>query len=85
MRHIINCVQISSPRAVSYNDMSDSSSQQIFMKSDSQNSSFDVTVPSTTAKGKFDFSTNASFVHAIVFSLIIVFYKYCLLYTSRCV
>ncbi|CAF3486029.1 unnamed protein product [Rotaria socialis] len=59
MRHIYNCEQISIPRAISYNDMSDSSSQHIFMKSDSQNSSFDDTIPSTTAKGKFDFSTNA--------------------------
>lgn len=74
MRHIYNCEQISIPRAVSYNDMSDSPSQHIVMKSDSQNSSFDDTIPSPTAKGKFDFSTNARFVHATVF-----FANYCLL------
>ncbi|CAF3052788.1 unnamed protein product, partial [Rotaria sp. Silwood2] len=59
MRHIYNCEQISIPRAISYNDMSDSSSQHIVMRNDSQNSSFDDATPCPTIKGKFDFSTNA--------------------------
>ncbi|UJR14198.1 hypothetical protein I4U23_001191 [Adineta vaga] len=59
MRHIYNCEQISIPRAVSYNNMSDSSSQHIVLTTDSQHSSFDDTIPSPTVKGKFDFSIKA--------------------------
>ncbi|CAF1293104.1 unnamed protein product, partial [Adineta ricciae] len=59
MRHIYNCEQISIPRAVSYNNVSDSPSQHIVLTSDSQQSSFDDTIPSPTVKGKFDFSTKA--------------------------
>ncbi|CAF3830630.1 unnamed protein product [Rotaria sordida] len=59
MRHIYNCEQISIPRAISYNDMSDSSSQHIVMTNDSQNSSFDDTTPYSISKEKFDFSINA--------------------------
>lgn len=65
MRHIYNCEQISIPRAVSYNNMSDSPSQHIVLTSDSQQSSFDDTIPSPTVKGKSDFSTKARFVHVV--------------------
>ncbi|CAF0813514.1 unnamed protein product [Rotaria sordida] len=61
MRHIYNCEQISIPRAVSYNDMSDSSSQHIIMTSDTRHSSFDDSIPTPTpaVKGQFDFSSKA--------------------------
>lgn len=73
MRRIYNCEQTSIPRAISYNDMNDASSQHIVMSNDSHNSSFDDTPSSSTAKGKFDFSTKARFVHVVVF---IVFKRY---------
>jgi hypothetical protein len=65
MRHIYNCEQISIPRAVSSNDMSDLSSQHIIMTSDTRNSSFDDSIPTPTVKGQFDFSSNARFVHVL--------------------
>jgi hypothetical protein len=68
MRHIYNCEQISIPRAVSYNDMSDSSSQRIPITSDTRNSSFDDSIPTPTVKGQFDFSSDARFVHCVVIS-----------------
>jgi hypothetical protein len=71
MRHIYNCEQISIPRAVSYNDMSDSSSQHIVMTSDSRHSSFDDTISISTPKGQFDFTTNARFVDVVLFIIIV--------------
>ena len=62
MRHVYNCEQISIPRAVSYNDMSDVPSQHILMTSDTQHSSFDDSIPTPTVKGQFDFSSKARFV-----------------------
>ncbi|CAF0990027.1 unnamed protein product [Adineta steineri] len=59
MRHIYNCEQISIPRAISCNDMTDSSSQHIVMTSDTRNSSFDDSIPTPTVKGQFDFSSKS--------------------------
>jgi hypothetical protein len=73
MRHIYNCEQISIPRAVSYNDMSDSLSQHILMTSDTQHSSFDDSIPTPTVKGQFDFTSKARFVHVVFFIIIICF------------
>ncbi|CAF3001371.1 unnamed protein product [Rotaria sp. Silwood2] len=53
------------PRAVSYNDMSDLSSQHIIMTSDTQHSSFDDSIPTPTIKGQFDFSSKARFVQRL--------------------
>ena len=75
MRHIYNCEQISIPRAISCNDMIDSSSQHIVMTSDTRNSSFDDSIPTPTVKGQFDFSSKARFVRVVCF-LNIVFLKY---------
>jgi hypothetical protein len=72
MRHIYNCEQISIPRAVSYNEMSDASSQHsVMMTSDTQHSSFDESIPTPTSKGQFDFTSKARFVH-VVFGITIV-------------
>ena len=73
MRHIYNCEQISIPRAVSYNDMSDSSSQHIVMTADSQYSSFDDTTSSPTSKGQFDFSIKARFVYVVILIIIVLY------------
>lgn len=73
MRHIYNCGQISIPRAVSYNDMSDSSSQHIVMTTDSQYSSFDDTTSSPTSKGQFDFSIKARFVYVVILIIIVLY------------
>jgi hypothetical protein len=75
MRHIYNCEQISIPRAVSYNDMSDPSSQHIVMTTDSQNSSFDETISSPTSKGQFDFSIKARFVYVVIIIIIVLYTK----------
>jgi len=71
MRHIYNCEQISIPRAVSYNDMSDASSQHIVMTTDSEHSSFDDVIPSPTFKGQFDFSIKARFVYVVILIVIV--------------
>ena len=74
MRHIYNCEQISIPRAISYNDMSDSVSQHIITTDDdSSHLSFDSTISNSTAKRKFDCTSNARFVHVII---VIVFFKH---------
>jgi hypothetical protein len=70
MRHIYNCEQISIPRAVSYNNMSDSSSQHIVLTNDSQHSSFDDTISSPTSKGQFDFSMKARLVNVVILIVI---------------
>ena len=76
MRHIYNCEQVAIPRAVSYNEMSDASSQHIvMMSSDTQHSSFDESIPTPTSKGQFDFTCKARFVH-VVFGLTIVRNEY---------
>jgi hypothetical protein len=62
MRQIYNCEQISIPRAISYNDMNDSSTQHMVTSSDSRQSSFDDSIPTPTVKGQFDFTPNARFV-----------------------
>ncbi len=66
MRHIYNCEQISIPRAISYDDMSDSQSQHIVLITDSSHSSLDETISSPASKGKFDFSMKARFVLVVV-------------------
>jgi hypothetical protein len=75
MRHIYNCEQISIPRAVSYNNMSDSSSQHIVLTTDSQHSSFDDTISSPTSKGQFDFSMKARLVNVVIL-IVTVFDEY---------
>ncbi len=72
MRHIYNCEQIPIPRAVSYNDMSDPSSQYNPMRSDTRHSSFDDSIPTPTVKGQFDFSSKARFVHVVYFIYIVL-------------
>ncbi len=62
MRQIYNCEQISIPRAISSNDMNDSSTRQAAALSDSRHSSFDDSIPTPTVKGQFDFTPNARFV-----------------------
>jgi hypothetical protein len=66
MRHIYNCEQISIPRAISYDDMSDSPSQHIVLITDSTHSSLDETISSPASKGQFDFSIKARFVDVVV-------------------
>ena len=62
MRHIYNCEQTSIPRAISYDTMSDNSSQHMVLVSNSSNSSFDDTISAPVPKGQFDFSTKARLV-----------------------
>lgn len=52
MRQIYNCEQIPIPRALSSNDIVDSSSRH---------SSFDDSIPTPTVKGQFDFETKARY------------------------
>ena len=59
MRHIYNCEQISIPRAISYETLSDTSSQHIVLTNDSQHSSFDDTIPAPLPKGEFDVTSHA--------------------------
>jgi hypothetical protein len=74
MRQIYNCEQISIPRAISSNDMNDSSTQHISMSSDSRQSSFDDSIPTPTVKGQFDFTSNARFVEIeLIFFGIVLF------------
>jgi hypothetical protein len=75
MRHIYNCEQTSIPRAISYNDMSDSSSQHIVLITDSSHSSFDDPISSPPSKGQFDFSMKARFVDVVI-SIVIVLNEY---------
>lgn len=65
MRHIYNCEQISIPRAVSYHEMHEYPSQHIVMSSDTQNSSFDESIPTPTIKGQFDFTSKARLMSEI--------------------
>lgn len=62
MRHIYNCEQISIPRAISYETLSDNTSQHIILASDSRNSSFDEAIPADIPKGQLDATTPARFV-----------------------
>lgn len=62
MRHVYNCEQTSIPRAISYDTISDNSSQRMVVVSNSSNSSFDDTIAAPVPKGQFDFSTKARLV-----------------------
>lgn len=69
MRHIYNCEQISIPRAISSNEISNGSSQHIVLSADSSHSSFDDTIGNNPFKGQFDFSIKARFVRLLFVSL----------------
>ncbi|CAM4814077.1 unnamed protein product [Rotaria magnacalcarata] len=59
MRNVYNCELTPMPHTLSYNDMNESSPQRVALTSDTQNSSFDDSIPTPTVKGQFDFTSKA--------------------------